>query len=119
MSQKKAEAIARRMEQVIGAWGQPVRIRRGGVWSLPVFARVSAMSNVVKFAWFRSSESANWDSPAFVVTLAKDGEILGLGDVQIGDAVELPQGIYTIRKLDRPRLSGVVFKTVLYAARDA
>ena len=117
MSEQKAEAIARRMAQIIEAWGQPVSIGRGGTTNTQT-ARVSAMSNVVKYAWFRSNETANWAAPAYVVTLAQSGEAGILGAVQVGDSVGLPQGVFTVRKLDRPRLGGVIFKTVLYVARD-
>lgn len=120
MSQHKAEAIRLRLQKIITEWGQPVRLGRGSVWAAnSTQARVSVMSNAIKYAWFRTSETTGWVSPAFVVTLAQDGTTEDFGEVEIGDVVELPLGTFTIRKIDRPRLSGVVFKTVLYAARDA
>ena len=119
MSQMKAEAIRRRLAQIVGEWGQPVRVGRSGTWATnPTQARISAMSNTVKFAWFRANESSNWAAPAFVVTLAESGETPDFGPVQIGDTIELPLGVYTVRKIDRPRVSGVVIKTTLFVARD-
>lgn len=120
MSQHKADAIRHRLEQIIAQWGQPVRLGRSGTWAAnPIPARVSAMSNATKYAWFRTSETTNWAAPAFVVTLSGNGTTVDFGDAVIGDGVELPLGTYTVRKIDRPRLSGVVIKTVLYVARDA
>ncbi len=120
MSQTKAEAVRRRLAQIIMEWGQPVRLGRGGAWAASTTqARMSAMSNTVKFAWFRANESTNWAAPAFIVTLAESGETPDFGPVQIGDTIELPLGVYTVRKIDRPRLSGVVIKTTLFVARDA
>ncbi|GAB4458872.1 MAG: hypothetical protein OHK0029_20700 [Armatimonadaceae bacterium] len=116
-----AELLRRQMIQVIERYGSTVTYTRGtepAATSIEVRARVSPMSNNVRFPWFRSDESATWESPAYVVSLAGDFRPLN-SEPQTGDRVTLPTGDYTVRKWDKVRIGDTVIRTTLYVARTA
>ncbi len=116
-----AAALVRRLALVLRRYGQEVRLRRGGS-VFPFMARVAILSTATRYTWFRRDESDDWESPAWSVTIAGDFTTTNGGPLP-GDIVEIPapnNGTldHTIRKIDKPRLGGVVVKTVLYVARD-
>lgn len=110
------ETLVRRLERLIARWGLPVSLVHGGVTFTPT-ARVTPLGLSVRYVWFRSLETENWESPAYTATLPGDYQT-GNGGPAIGDAVTVYGKTYTVRKIDRPTVGAVVIKTVLFLARD-
>ena len=111
-----AEAAVRSLARLIERWGQSVSLVHDGQTFTPL-ARVTTMALGLRYVWFRSTETDNWESPAYTVTLPGDYQT-GNGGPAVGDSVTLYGQTYTVRKIDRPRVGTVVIKTVLLAARD-
>ncbi|MBC8143164.1 MAG: hypothetical protein H7Y38_17190 [Armatimonadetes bacterium] len=107
--------LARRLAALIARFGQGIVIRRGDS-SFAASARVTVMSTATRYNYFRFDETQAWLAPAYTVTIAGD-YALPTGAVVAGDVVELPTGLYPVRRVDKPRVGNVVFKTVLYVAQ--
>lgn len=109
--------LARRLAALIARYGQTVVLRRGGN-TYTALARVAVMPTATRYNYFRFDESRDWLLPAYTLTIGGDFA-LPTGAVSVGDVVELPDGLFAVRRVDKPRIGGVVYKTVLYAARTA
>lgn len=107
--------LARRLAALIARYGQTIIVRRDGS-TYAASARVTVMSTATRYNYFRYDETQGWLAPAYTLTIAGD-YALPTGAVGTGDVVELPGGLYPVRRVDKPRVGNVVFKTVLYVAR--
>lgn len=107
--------LARRLALLIARYGQTITVLRGGS-SYNVSARVAVMSTATRYNYFRYDETQNWLAPAYTLTVAGDYS-LPTGAITVGDTVELLGGLYPVRRVDKPRVGNVVYKTVLYVAR--
>ena len=109
--------LGRRLTTLIVRYGQPVIIRRAGSTYLAT-ARVSVMSTATRYNYFRQDESQNWAFPSYTITIGGDF-VLPVGAVVAGDVVEIDGGAYPVRRVDKARIGGTVYKTVLFVARTA
>jgi hypothetical protein len=114
----RAESMRERLGAELAALGTEVSYSAGSL-TVDVPARVTVLQGGVRFARFRDDEMTVWALPAFVITVA--GDFLPFGaEPAAGDAVSLPgePSGFTVRRVEKVRLAGIVIRTLLYAARN-
>jgi|GEM_PF-6478242 hypothetical protein len=112
--------LQNQIDEAITQYGVLITYTRGSgasAKSQDVRARVSPMTTVVRYQWFKSDETVNWELPAYVVTFAGDFRPQDT-EPQVEDTVTLLTGNYTVRKWEKSRLGDTVIRTTLYVARD-
>ena len=105
------DAVLSRVRILMARVGEPVTITAGATTTtVPVV--ITALTASRRHAWFGASETSGWTLPGLLVRAAGD-----LGDTAPVGATFTREGrTFTVRKIERVRLAGVVVQTMLMCA---